>query len=87
MALVLQFLSTKIFQRTLSFWRKKTNSIICRSRSRFASAKVSLFRKPTKKHERNFKKIAKNGCKNDNKGRIERDIPYIYYINTPRSDF
>ena len=60
---------------------------VSRSCSRFASAKVRLFRKPAKKHERNFKKIAKNGCKNDNKVRIEGDIPYIYYINTPRSDF
>ena len=52
-----------------------------RSRSRFASAKVRLFRKPAKKHERKFKKIAKNGCKRDNKetekGRYTLLILYI----------
>jgi hypothetical protein len=66
---------------------RKPTPPVSRSRSRFASAKVELFRKPAKKHERNFKKITKNGCKNDNKGRIDGDIPYIYYINIPRSDF
>ena len=49
-----------------------------RSRSRFASAKVRLFRKPAKKHERKFKKITKNGCKRDNKG---KNTPYLYYID------
>ena len=48
-----------------------------RSRSRFASAKVGLFCKPAKKHERKFKKITKNGCRRDNKG---ENTPYLYYI-------
>ena len=73
MALVLQFLSTKIFQRTLSFSAKELASSIPGGCSRFASAKVRLFCKPPKKHERFFKKITKNGGKRDNKG---KNTPY-----------
>ena len=76
MALVLQFLSTKIFQRTLSFSAKELASSIPGGCSRFASAKVRLFCKQPKKHERNFKKITKNGGKRDNKG---KNTPYLYY--------
>ena len=78
MALVLQFLSTKIFQRTLYFYCVgKPTPPVSRSCSRFASAKVELFHKLAKKHERKFKKIAKNGCRRDNKG---KNTPYLYYI-------
>ena len=58
---------------------------VSRSRSRFASAKVELFRKPAKKHERKFKKITKNGCRRDNKG---KNTPYLFilYIDDNEND-
>ena len=40
---------------------------VCRSCSRFASAKVRLFYKPAKGWERFFKENAKKGCRMDNK--------------------
>ena len=76
MALVLQFLSTKIFQRTLSFSAKELASGIAGGCSRFASAKVRLFCKPPKKHERNFKKIAKMGVKRTTNKDRKEGIPY-----------
>ena len=76
MALVLQFLSTKIFQRTLSFSAKELASGIAGGCSRFASAKVRLFCKPPKKHERNFKKIVKMGVKRTTTEENEGSIPY-----------
>ena len=40
---------------------------VCRSCSRFASAKVRLFYKPAKDWKRFFKKNTKKGCRMDNK--------------------
>ena len=44
--------------------------------SRFASAKVRLFRKLAKGWERFFKKMEKKECRMDNKRTGEGDIPY-----------
>jgi hypothetical protein len=56
---------------------RKPTPPVSRSRSRFASAKVGLFHKPTKKHERNFKKITKMGVEGTIKGEVH--IIYIIY--------
>ena len=54
---------------------------VCRSCSRFASAKVGLFHKLAKKRERFFKKKKKKECKKDNNNRNEESTPYyIIYI-------
>ena len=54
------------------FLRRKTSSMMTRRRcSRFASAKVRLFRKPAKDWERFFKKKERKGCRKGYKWRVE----------------
>ena len=48
--------------------------------SRFASAKVRLFRKPAKGCKRFFKKIMKKSVERTIKGGRREDIPYLLYI-------
>ena len=68
MALVLQFLSTKIFQRTLSFLAQE-------NQLRISAGVVPVLRVQrydfSRNHQRNmkvfFKKMTNNGCKRDNK--------------------
>ena len=50
---------------------------VCRSCSRFASAKVRLFLKPAKKQKRFFKKIVKNKSRKDIFEKKMQSIPYI----------
>ena len=60
---------------------RKPTPPVCRSCSRFASAKVELFHKLAKKRERIFKKKKKKECKKDNNNRNEESTPYyIIYI-------
>ena len=54
--------------------------------SRFASAKVRLFRKLAKDWERFFKENAKKGCRKDNKRREEGGYTlFIIYWKTKQS--
>ena len=52
--------------------------------SRFASAKVRLFRKPAKDWERFFKKNAKKGCRKGDKWREEGGYTLLYNIYRER---
>ena len=65
---------------------RKPTPPVCRSCSRFASAKVELFHKLAKKRERFFKKMKKKECKTDNNNRKEGEytLLYIIYIGNER---
>ena len=82
-----KFCLRKSFKELFPYLRRKTNSVVCRSRSRFASAKVLLFLKPPKKHERFFRKMTNNGCKRHNKGTENRWYTlYIIYKGEVRKE-
>ena len=65
---------------------RKPTPPVCRSCSRFASAKVELFRKLAKKRERFFKKKKKKECKKDNNNRNEESTPYYIIYREREKD-
>ena len=64
---------------------RKPTPPVCRSCSRFASAKVQHFLKPPKKHKRKFKKIIKKGVERTTESDKKKDIPYLNIYTRERA--